>query len=279
MLNQFPGPQEVDSYSAVGDTTPSTSCVSCTHTQGLLDSIGRLASGNLVNNPANEVSVNFGYDGLNRVISTTHPHIGMRDPNNVSETAYYDGLGRVVQTQHPDGQVVRSAYGTNVGSLGGLTTQQSSTTTYGSGFPVVSVDEAGKQTQEWIDGFGNVIEVDEPSSNTGALATAAITISGSAGGTTGSITITVNGFAATANWCPSSNAASVAASLAGAFSSPLSPVTATVNGAVVTMTAVGTPLLFSELHQDEFSSDACFRNIHRRNGRINILSIRNGLHL
>ncbi len=238
---------EIDSYAAVADTggTGSASCTLCTHTQALLDGLGRAVTGNLVNNPAGEVSVTSVYDGLNRVSSSSHPHIGTGDPNNVSETMYYDGLGRAIATRHPDSQVARSAYGAKVASLGGLTSQQSSAATYGYGFPVVSVDEAGKQKQEWIDGFGRVIEVDEPSTNTGVLATATITISGSAAGNSGSITVTVNGFAATAYWCASSTAASVAASLGVALGSALSPVAATVNGTAVTMTAVGYAPSFS----------------------------------
>jgi len=250
-LNQYQVPSqgqtEIDSYVAVGDTaaTGSTSCTLCTHTQALLDGLGRTVTGNLVNNPAGEVTVTSVYDSLNRVISSSHPHMGTGDPNNVSETMYYDGLGRAIATRHPDGQVARSAYGAKVASLGGLISQQSFGATYGYGFPVISVDEAGKQKQEWIDGFGRVIEVDEPSTNTGVLATATITISGSAAGNSGSITVTVNGFAATAYWCASSTAASVAASLGVALGSALSPVAATVNGTAVTMTAVGFAPSFS----------------------------------
>lgn len=42
------------------------------------------------------------------------------------------------------------------------------------GYPVISVDEAGKQRQEWIDGFGHVIEVDEPGA-TGGLSSPLVT--------------------------------------------------------------------------------------------------------
>jgi RHS repeat-associated protein len=238
-LNTYTSPTQSDSYSAVGDTAATTACVSCTHLQALLDQLGRPVTGNLVNNPVGQVSVTSGYDSLNRVVSSGHPHIGSNDPSNVSEAEYYDGLGRLLETRHPDGEGVRSAYGAYVGNLGGLASQQSSTTTYGVGYPVISVDEAGKQRQQWIDGFGRVIEVDEPGSTTATVATATITISGSSGGTSGSITVTVNGFAATASWISCSTAASVAASLGKALSAPQSPVTAAVTGTTVTMAAVG----------------------------------------
>jgi RHS repeat-associated protein len=238
-LNTYASETQSDSYSAVGDTSPSTGCVSCTHLRALLDSLGRPVTGNLVNNPAGEVTVTSNYDGLNRAVSGSHPYIGAHDPNDVSETQYYDGLGRVLQIRHPDGEGVRSEYGASVSNLGGLTTQLSSTTTYGVGYPIVSVDEAGKQRQEWIDGFGRVIEVDEPASTIATIATATVTVSGSPGGTSGTISITVDGFAAKTSWCSSSTAASLAASLVTALSTPGSPVTAAANGATVTMAAVG----------------------------------------
>ena len=253
-LNTYTSPTQVDSYSGLGDVAASTNCASCLHTQALLDGLSRLVTLNLVNNPAGTATINNSYDGINRVYSTTHPYIGTGDPNNVLEYAHYDGLGRSLGITHPDGQTVRSVYGAYVGSVGGLTSQQSAQATYGYGFPVASMDEAGKQRQEWIDGFGHVIEVDEPSTNTATYAKAIITVTGSEGSTekcnpntcichtvydSGYLTVTVNGFAATAYWGKNSTAASVAASLAGALNSPESPVTAIVNGTAITMIAGG----------------------------------------
>lgn len=65
------------------------------------------------------------------------------------------------------------AYGPNVTNLQGTTTQQGSTTTYGYGYPQVSQDESGNDRQQWLDGFGRIIEVDEPSSS-GGLASSSI---------------------------------------------------------------------------------------------------------
>jgi len=157
----------IDSYAAVGDTNPtgSASCTLCTHTQAVLDLLGRAVTANLVNNPSppGEVTVTSVYDGLNRVASSSHPHIGTSDPNNVFETAHYDGLGRSLGITHPDNENAQVFYGAYVTrEWGALTGQVGSSTTYGVGFPVVSVDEAGNPRQEWIDGFGKVIEVDEP---------------------------------------------------------------------------------------------------------------------
>jgi RHS repeat-associated protein len=115
-----------------------------------------------VNNPAGEVTVSSSYDGLNRVVSNSHPYIGSNDKNDVYEKTNFDGLGRSLGMLHPDGQTTQVVYGANVPLLSGLSSQQGAPATYGYGFPLVSMDEAGNKRQEWIDGFGHVIEVDEP---------------------------------------------------------------------------------------------------------------------
>ncbi len=161
-LNTYTSPTEFDSYAPIGTASASVACASCTHTQTLRDSLGRVASQSLVNNPSGQSFVTASYDSMNRTSSVSHPNFGSQDPNDVSETASYDGLGRSKGVVHPDGQSTQIAYGTAVVAAGGLSTQQGSTTLYGLGFPVVSTDEAGKKRQQWMDGFGRVIEVDEP---------------------------------------------------------------------------------------------------------------------
>jgi hypothetical protein len=61
-LNTYTSPTEVDSYSAIGDTTASASCVSCSHTQALLDTLGRVTSQSLVNNPSGKSYETASYD-------------------------------------------------------------------------------------------------------------------------------------------------------------------------------------------------------------------------
>jgi RHS repeat-associated protein len=162
-LNTYTSPTQADSYAAVGDMTPSTSCVSCTHTQALADTLGRVITQSLVNNPAGQSYVNTTYDELNRVSTASHPNFGSTDPNDVYETAHYDGLSRSLGVTHPDNESTLALYGSNVATVWGApTSQQGSSATYGLGFPVMSVDEAGRPRQEWLDGFGKVIEVDEP---------------------------------------------------------------------------------------------------------------------
>jgi RHS repeat-associated protein len=148
-------------YSAVADTSPSLSCVSCITTNTVLDSLGREISSTATNNLPGPASVTNTYDGMNRVVTVSHPNFGTSDPNDVVETSKYDGFGRSLGATHPDGEATKIAYGAAVTAQGGLTAQKSSA--YGVGFPILSVDEQGNLRQKWLDGFGRVIEVDEPS--------------------------------------------------------------------------------------------------------------------
>src|SRR2546425_7953251 len=47
--------------------------------------------------------------------------------------------------------------------------QLCSSTTYGLGYPVLFIDEAGKKRQTWTDGFGRLIEVDRSEEHTSEL--------------------------------------------------------------------------------------------------------------
>jgi RHS repeat-associated protein len=255
-LHSYTSATQLDSYSPVADTAASTSCVSCTHTQALLDALGRVTTANLVNNLPQQSSVEMAYDGLNRVLSASHPNFGSTDPNDVLEQTIYDGVGRALRGAHPDGQSFNEAYGANVGLLAGLTTQQSSVTTYGYGFPVVSLDEAGKQGEHWIDGFGKTIEVDE-SSQSGSPATGSVTISGSDHQVyqcppgckaksccslvwdNGTVSITVAGYTVSASYYDGTTDQSIATTLAAALNSPHSPVSATASGSTVNILANG----------------------------------------
>jgi len=147
-----------DSYVAVGDTTPSQNCQSCQHKQVMLDSLGRKVTETSVNNPVGAVSINTAYDANGRIYSVSHPSVGS---GTVYEYYHYDGLDRTYQNIHPDNQYITALYGAAV-VPGGVSSQQGSPTTYGYGYPVLYTDEAGTARQEWIDGFGRIIEVDEP---------------------------------------------------------------------------------------------------------------------
>jgi hypothetical protein len=87
----------------------------------------------------------------------------------------------------------------------------------------------------------------------------------------------ISPFTATANWTNRSKPFSVAASLARAFNTPLLPVTASANGAVVTMVAVGfTPSFSVSYNNTDFQS---FRYIQRGSRRRKIVASGHDIHL
>jgi RHS repeat-associated protein len=174
-LATYTSAAQLDLYTAVGDTSPSTACASCQHTQGNLDSWGRMASQILVNNPIGPVEVDDSYDSAGRLSTQSHPYSGSGDPNHVSEVLGYDAYSRQVSTTHPDGQSQQTGYGPNVGNLGGLSSQQGAASAYGYGYPQISQDESGNVRQQWVDGFGRIIEVDEPSSSGGLTSSPFVT--------------------------------------------------------------------------------------------------------
>jgi RHS repeat-associated protein len=253
-----------DMYAAVGDASPSVGCSSCKHTQTILDSWGRTASQILVNNPIGQVNIDSSYDGAGRLQTETHPYSGASDPNHVYESYSYDGLNRTISVTHPDGQASLTAYGANVASYGGLTVQQGSTALYGYGYPQISQDEAGNQREQWLDGFGRIIEVDEPATTSGTRASATLSIQAGPAGQSmmtnpcklpsdpcpqivwnqGTVSLTVNGYTASAGYGYDGTvftaAADVASGLASGFNNdPNSPVTASSNGASLLITAKG----------------------------------------
>jgi RHS repeat-associated protein len=266
-LATYSSATQSDMYTAVADMSPSIACVSCQHTRTNLDSWGRTASQILVNNPIGPVEVDSAYDADERLYTQSHPHSGIEDPNNVLETFSYDALDRQISTTHPDGQAQQAAYGPDIAYFGGVTSQQGATATYGYGYPQVSMDESGHLRQQWLDGFGNIIEVDEPSTSTttSVAATATVGIVTGSGAewqsidpcephsscpqtvpNSGTVSLTIDGFTSTGSYGATgpdpdfSSANSVASALAAGFNSdPTSPVTASVSGATILLTAKG----------------------------------------
>jgi len=244
-----------DIYVGVGDTTASTSCTSCQHRQIILDALGRKTSEKLVNNPSGAISVDTVYDSSSRVSQISHPYIGLSDPNHVFETYSYDGLDRAIQNTHPDSQALKTFYGPSVTGFGanGLSSQQGSPATYGYGYPIYTVDASGKEKQEWIDGFGRVIEVDEPvTASTPGIGS--VTISGSERSKqihcplrcitlydSGTLYITVNGHSDSASYGDGDDSTSVASYLVSAINGDSgAPVSATLNGSTVDLTSKAT---------------------------------------
>jgi hypothetical protein len=129
-----------------------------------LDTLGRTITNTLVSDPDATTSVNTAYDPNGRAYTVSNPHRSTSSPTDGLETVGYDGLDRQLTDTHADNMVAKSYYGDQVtaNSVGGLASQVGSTSTYGYGYPVLSIDEAGNPKQSWIDGFGRIIETDEP---------------------------------------------------------------------------------------------------------------------
>jgi RHS repeat-associated protein len=153
-------------YTGITSTSPS-GCSSCRHDQTVLDTpgLGRIAKQLLVNDPDGQTEIDTTYDSNGRVMNVSNPHRGTSSLTDGLETPTYDGLDRATQLKHADTNVASTYYGASITSSLGQTTQQCSTSTYGMGYPVLVVDEAGNKRQTWTDGFGRVIETDEPASS------------------------------------------------------------------------------------------------------------------
>ena len=168
IYNVYPSGSEtqVDIGTGVSSPTLSISCPTsgnaCRHDQILTDGLGRTIHQNLVSDSGGQTSVDTGYDSNGRVYSVSNPHRSGSSSTDGTEYYAYDGLDRVILVTRADGSVAHTYYGTAAGSNGGLSTQLCSG--YGIGYPILSVDEAGLKRQTWTDGFGRLVETDEPNS-------------------------------------------------------------------------------------------------------------------
>jgi RHS repeat-associated protein len=165
----YTGQNQVDVGTAVTSSALSISCNptggDCRHDQTLLDGLGRVSSKILVSDPDGQTTANTIYDSNGRLLKVSNPYHSTSDPTYGLEINAYDGLDRLIQTTHADGHISDVYYGVAVGSVGGATSQLCSTSSYGIGYPVLKIDEAGNKLQSWTDGFGRLIEADEPDSN------------------------------------------------------------------------------------------------------------------
>jgi hypothetical protein len=164
-LTVYTSSTQTDTFRGIVDTAVSASCVSCRHDQKTVDGFGRLTNSTLVNDPGGAVKVDVGFDFNDRPQTQSNPYRSSTDPTYGTETDAFDALDRIVSQTHADGNVARRYYGSSVSGAGGIASQLCSTSTYGVGYPVLEVDEAGKKLQRWTNAFNSVIEVDEPDSS------------------------------------------------------------------------------------------------------------------
>jgi RHS repeat-associated protein len=147
-----------DNYTGLTSATPGPTCASCVHKETTLDSLGRLSQIALLSDPDGATFTTTAYDGLGRVASVKNPYRTTTEPTYGTTSYQYDGLDRAISTTKADGNIYQKLFGAKVVGV----TQLCSPSVYGVGYPSLSVDPAKKQRQYWTDGFGNIIEVDEP---------------------------------------------------------------------------------------------------------------------
>ena len=163
---------QVDNGTGITSLSLSAACSgsgACRHDQQDLDGLGRVTTKILANDPdcSGGSRVAITYDSNGRIASTSNPYCSTSDPSYGVTTFSYDGLDRKTVTTQPDSTAVNTYYGAAVSSYGGRSGQLCSG--YGTGYPILDGDEAGKLRQTWIDGFDRLIEVDEPDPSTGSL--------------------------------------------------------------------------------------------------------------
>jgi hypothetical protein len=164
-LLQYTQQTQVDSYLGILDTAPSSGCSSCRHDQLLRDNLGRTSQRILVNDPDGATTVTYTYDTSSRLAGLSNPARSSPGPTDGTDTVGLDGIDRTTTLTHPDSTAGHTYFGANVSVGGGISSQLCSSPTYGLGYPILSVDEAGMKLQKWTDGFDRLIEVDEPDSS------------------------------------------------------------------------------------------------------------------
>ncbi len=164
-LVQYTTATQRDEFSGINDAIPSSSCSSCRHDQFTYDGLGRLTKKTLVNDPEGATIAERSFDSTGRVQAIKNPYRSISDPTYGTETYSFDGLDRVTGITRADGSSASTSYGPAVSGAGGASAQLCSSGTYGLGYPTLFVDEAGKKRQTWEDGFGKIIEADEPDAN------------------------------------------------------------------------------------------------------------------
>jgi len=171
-LNVYTSATQTDIYRGITDTTPSTGCVSCRHDQEIIDSFGRATRSTLSSDPSGADIVDTGFDTNDRPQTRSNPYRSTNDPTYGIDTSTFDGLDRAITQTHTDNNAIHVYYGPAVSGAGGAGSQLCSSATYGLGVPILTVDEAGKKSQRWVNGSGSTIEADEPdSTNAMTLAT------------------------------------------------------------------------------------------------------------
>jgi RHS repeat-associated protein len=123
----------------------------------VFDGMGHAVQTQLNSDPDGIDYVDTSYDGFGRVYTQSNPHRSSSLPTDGTTTYTYDALGRTTNITQPDGSAIATSY---------------------SGNSTTVTDEAGNQRISLTDGLARMTEVEEPSQGSGAPATATISVSG-----------------------------------------------------------------------------------------------------
>jgi RHS repeat-associated protein len=105
------------------------------------------------------------YDANGRISSVSNPHRTTAAGSDGVTTYIYDGLDRQLSVTEPDQNVISNSYGAQTSPVMGQV--------------VLVTDETGRQRRSVSDGFGRVVEVDEPGDGSaGTASSGGLTISG-----------------------------------------------------------------------------------------------------
>jgi RHS repeat-associated protein len=143
------GGQSCVSYPSATTTTRTTKISSALNelSSVILDSLGRPSQTQHVT-PAGTARVDTTYDPLGRVASVSNPYFATTDSTYGVTQSTYDGLSRTIKITRQDGSIATSQFSFLSGNVNGSC--------------VTNTDEAGKQRRLCHNGFGELIEVDEP---------------------------------------------------------------------------------------------------------------------
>jgi len=209
-------------------------------------------------------------DGLGHIVQQQTQNVSGTTQSTVQSK--YDGVGQLIQSSNPFGPSETAQFTTNIYDGLGRITQATPPGNVGSyqyaysGGVVLVTDPAGQQKRSTTDALGRLVEVDEPGwggatsgsgsinitgqeqwvcTNNNNLAVAAPAVSSPSPCPppetqvfdSGTVSVTVDSFTASASYGQTSTAATIAQNLVTKLNVSTSPVTATLNSSTIMMTA------------------------------------------
>src|SRR6185437_9365323 len=117
------------------------------------DGLGRPVT-KCVTDPEGNDCVDTVYDLNGRLHSVSNPHRSVAAPSDGITTFFYDGLDRQTSVTEPDHNIVSDSYDVQTSPVMGQV--------------VLATDETLRQRRTVIDGFGRLVEADEPGAQPGS---------------------------------------------------------------------------------------------------------------